>query len=232
MRKIKFVNDYFYHIYNRGVEKRDIFLEKVDYFRFIHDLYEFNDTQSVFNSARKIVRGSTSNNLSDKTRRRDLLVEIIAFCLMPNHFHFILCQKKDDGIVKFMQKIGTGYTIYFNQKNKRSGVLFQGKFKATLVDTDKYFLPLINYIHLNPVELIEPGWKENGIKNRQAINKFLENYRWSSYPDYIGIKNFPSILDKKFVESYFNKEIDYKKFINQQLIKKFELTESVDLDFN
>ncbi len=230
MRRIQFVNDYFYHIYNRGTEKRNILLNEVDYFRFIHDLYEFNNVKATLNLARDIVRGSTSNNISNNKKPRELLVEIIAFCLMPNHFHLILRQLKEKGITKFMQKLGTGYTMYFNQKNKRTGALFQGRFKAILVDKDNYFLPLVNYVHLNPVELIEPNWKEEGIRDRKKVNEFLEDYRWSSYPDYVGIKNFPSVINKEFFTSYFKNEENYKNFVNQWLTKDLELIKNTILE--
>ncbi len=230
MRRIQFVNDYLYHIYNRGTEKRNILLNEVDYFRFIHDLYEFNNVNATLNLARDIVRGSTSNNISNNKKPRELLVEIIAFCLMPNHFHLILRQLKERGITKFMQKLGTGYTMYFNQKNKRTGALFQGRFKAILVDKDNYFLPLVNYVHLNPVELIEPNWKEEGIRDRKKVNDFLEDYRWSSYPDYVGIKNFPSVINKEFLISYFKNEENYKNFVNQWLVKDLELIKNTILE--
>ena len=230
MRRVQFVNDCLYHIYNRGTEKREIFLNKIDYFRFIHDLYEFNDTKATLNLARKIVRGSTLNNNPSNKKSKNLLVKIIAFCLMPNHFHLILRQLRERGIAKFMQKIGTGYTMYFNQKNQRTGSLFQGKFKAILVDKDNYFLPLANYIHLNPIELIEPHWKEEGIKNWKKVNEFLENYRWSSYSDYIGIKNFPSVINQEFLRGYFKGKENYKNFINQSLTQDLELIKKIILE--
>ena len=226
MRKTQFTNDYLYHVYNRGTDKRNIFLENADYSRFIHDLYEFNNAGFISNLTRRIERGSTSLN----RKTREPLVEIIAFCLMPNHYHFILRQIKDGGIIKFMQKFGTGYTMYFNKKNKRDGVLFQGKFKAILVDSDKYFLPLLNYIHLNPVELTEPKWKEEGIKDRLKVNRFLENYRWSSYQDYIGIKNFPSVINKEFFSGYLKEIGEYKNFINQQFISDSESIKDIILE--
>ena len=195
MRKIQFANDQFYHIYNRGVDKRKIFLAEKDYFRFIHDLFEFNDTKAVLNANFRFTKSQRAENyggpasivvLREPKRR---LVDIISFCLMPNHFHFILKQLSDGGIAKFMQKIGTAYAMYFNQKHKRSGVLFQGRFRAILIDKDEYFLPLSGYIHSNPIEIIDPGWKEKGIKEWPKVNNFLQKYRWSSYLDCIGIKN-------------------------------------------
>lgn len=99
---------------------------------------------------------------------------------MPNHFHLILKQLQDEGISKFIQKFAAGYTKYFNAKYERSGVLFQGKTKNKHVDSDEYFQYLVEYVYLNPVDLIEPGWKEKGMQNPEQVIEFLDNYPWSS----------------------------------------------------
>ncbi|MBI5420924.1 MAG: transposase [Parcubacteria group bacterium] len=156
MQKPQFVENEIYHIYNRGVEKRDVFMEDKDYFRFIHDLFEFNDTEVSFNLTfyfNSKTMYSEPQYLKDKKNPRKLLVEILAFCLMPNHFHLLLKQKKENGIVRFMQKLGTGYTKYFNEKNNRVGPLFQGAFRALLIKTDAHMLHLPFYIHANPLTL-------------------------------------------------------------------------------
>src|SRR3989339_259722 len=195
MRKTDFLNDNYYHIYNRGADKRQIFSDNLDYVHFIHYLYEFNDSKNIFNCGRNIDGGPTSI-----IKERDALVEIVAFCLMPNHFHLILKQVKDGGITKFMRKLSTGYVMYFNKRNKRSGVLFQGKFKAIPIENDNYLIHLSRYIHINPLELSDSN---------------LNNYRWSSYLDYIGIKNFPSVINKATINSLFPKEIAYRYFVSQ-----------------
>lgn len=141
---------------------------------------------------------------------------------MPNHFHLILEQSVENGTSKFMQKLGTGYTMFFNTKYERSGVLFQGTFKAIPVENETYLTHLSRYIHLNPVELKEPEWKEKGIKNWKLVNQFLENYRWSSYLDYIGKKNFPSVTDRELILDIFDNEKNYKKFIREWLAKDFQ----------
>lgn len=221
MRKIIFANDHYYHVYNRGVEKRDIFIDDKDYFRFIHDLYEFNDQDAVLNlNFRFNSNYGVPTSIVEKRRRkkRKLLVEILCFCLMPNHFHFILKQLREGGISLFMQKLG-GYVYYFNLRYKRVGSLFQGRFKAIEIDNENYLLHLSRYQHLNPVELIEPNWKEKGIKNQKKVEKFLASYRWSSYLDYIGAKNFPSVTQRDLINSYFKKPKEYKKFIIEFLPK-------------
>lgn len=220
MRKVIFADGCFYHIYNRGVDKRKIFLDDADRYRFIHSLYEFNNTEPARHTVRRVQnqnhgRGSTST--IRKTRRR--LVNIICFCMIPNHFHLILLQKLKDGVVKFMQKFGTGYTAYFNKRRQRNGVLFQGRFQAKLIDRDVYLIYLSRYIHLNPLKLIEPNWKENGIKDLERARKFLESYRWSSYLDHIDKRNFPSVIEPAAIKSYFRNTQAYQKFIYEYLPK-------------
>lgn len=219
MRSVEFANGQFYHIYNRGVDRRNIFNDKGDYSRFIHYIYEFNDLSSIINFKRDVLNRNVGGPASNISRERTCLVDVICFCLMPNHFHFILRQIIDGGISKFMHKLGTGYSMYFNKKIGRTGTLFEGRFKAIHIDKDEYLTHLSRYIHLNPVELIEPGWKEKGIKNWDVVNKFLEGYRWSSYPDSIGKKNFPSILNIEPLEWYFKTFDDYKTFV-QSWIKE------------
>lgn len=209
MRKIKFTNQNFYHIYNRGVEKRNIFLEQNDYIRFIHNLYEFNNIYPAPEYSRC--------HMMDKTLQRERLVDVICFSLMPNHFHLLLRQIRDNGITDFLRKIGTGYTMAFNLKNNRVGPLFQGTFKAIHIKNDIYLTHVSRYIHLNPLALKEPKCKEVGIKNWPAANKFLNAYKWSSYLDFIGRINFPSIINgKNFILNYFDKDIGkYRNFIKE-----------------
>ncbi|MFH1979073.1 MAG: transposase [Patescibacteria group bacterium] len=210
MQKPIFVNGHIYHSYNRGVEKRDVFMDKQDYLRFIHCLFEFNDTKTAknmfyyFNTQDSEVQ---PHYLKKNRKPRKLLVEILAFTLMPNHFHLLLKQKKEDGIAKFMQKLGTGYTMYFNQKYERVGSLFQGRFKAVHVEEHSHFLHIPHYIHSNPLGL--PDCR--GSTSLVGKIKFLESYRWSSFSDYVGKKNFPSVTQKDFLLNFFGKENKYKK---------------------
>ncbi|MFN3301904.1 MAG: transposase, partial [Patescibacteria group bacterium] len=217
--------------YNRGVEKRDIFVDDKDYLRFIHDLYEFNDKNPVFNLNFRLksnYRDPTSI-VEKERKKRKLLVEILCFCLMPNHFHLILKQVAENGIPLFMQKLG-GYAYYFNSKYRRIGPLFQGRFKAIQIDNENYLLHLSRYIHLNPIEIVEPKWKEKKVINLQKINKFLKSYRWSSYLDYIGIKNFPSVTQRQLINSYFKTPKDYRNFIIKFLPKDLSKIEDLIIE--
>lgn len=217
-----------FHILNRGVDKRNIFLDDRDYFRFIHDLFEFNDVNSISNLGYFLKQGQSIDfgNRYDrkKSKRRRLIVEVLAFCLMPNHFHLLVRQKKDGGITKFMRKLGVGYANYFNQKYKRTGTLFQGKYKAVLVNREAHFIHLPYYIHFNPLDLIMPEWRTEKIKDFQKAVKFLESYRWSSHLDYIGKKNFPSVTQREFLLKIFGGAENYQKEVKNWL-KEMDLAE-------
>lgn len=144
MRKQPLVVNEYYHIYNRGVDKRDIFLDEYDLKRFVESIIEFNSIEGI---------GSLANLRKSKTEPKALskesLVAIVAYCFNPNHFHFILKQSVDGGIAKFMQKIQAGYTYYFNVKYKRSGSLFQGTFKSQHIGSENYFNKIIAYVNNN-----------------------------------------------------------------------------------
>ncbi len=209
-----------FHILNRGVDGRTIFMDEQDYFRFIHCLFEFNDFSPALNLSYFLNQSQSidfRNQYNKKRESRKLIVEILAFCLMPNHFHLLVKQKTDGGITKFMRKLGVGYANYFNQKYKRKGTLFQGKYKAILVKEEAHFIHLPYYIHLNPLDLIMPEWRKRELKNYKKAVKFLENYRWSSFPDYIGKKNFPSITQREFLLDFFEGSEQYKKEIKNWL---------------
>ena len=222
MQKPQFVENQIYHIYNRGVEKRDIFLDDKDYLRFIHDLFEFNDRDPAFNVAYYFNSKSKevkSQYLEKERKPRKLLVEILLFTLMPNHFHLLLKQKQENGIVKFMQKLGTGYTNYFNKKYDRVGGLSQGRFKAVLINEEAHLIHIPFYFHTNPIDLIYGS--STSIDWRGQI-EFLENYRWSSFLDYIGKKNFPSVTSRKFLLEFWGGEKEYRKETEKWLRERDE----------
>ena len=232
MRKIIFTQNNYYHIFNRGVDKRQIFFKNSDYIRFIHGLFEFNETNLSINFTRRlneIPNEPGPHSALNEVGPRDCLVDIVAFCLMPNHFHFILTPLKEEAISKFMQKLSTSYSMFFNIKYERSGTLFQGRFKAVHIENDEQLKHTSRYIHLNPLELAEPKWKENGISDWNKASQFLENYRWSSYLDYIGKNNFPAITDRKFIMDYFdNNKENYKKYVNEWVVDDLEKIDILD----
>ena len=217
-RKIKFEKGKIYHIFNRGTDKRDIFLDNHDRFRFVYDLFEFNNTEPALGlvlSSRSIKSETSYKELFKKERNN--IIEILSFVLMNNHYHLLVREIKEEGITEFMRKLGTGYTNYFNTKYERSGVLFQGKFKVVEVGED-YQLPwTLFYIHFNPIELIEPKWKERKITNKNKVLDFLNSYKWSSHLDYMGRINFPQVTQRDFVLSELGGVEGYKKEFNDWL---------------
>lgn len=227
LRKNNLVSGEIYHIYNRGVDKRDIFMEDDDRVRFAHDLFEFNDKNPTPNLT--IYLKPKNNKIKEvglpniKRKPREILVEILAYCLMNNHFHLLIRQKSKNGITEFMRKIGTGYTNYFNKKYDRNGALFQGKFKSVHVKSDSHLMYLPIYIHLNPLDYKFKEWREGKIHDQDKAIEYLENYRWSSYLDYIGKKNFPSIIQKDFLASRFEDSENQKnEIVNWIKALKFE----------
>lgn len=209
MKNPQLVSGEIYHIYNRGVEKRDIFLDDQDRLRCIHDLFEFNDLEP----ADKFLKYSEVKLPKVERNPRKLIVEILTFYLGNNHFHLMLRQKKENGITLFMRKFGTGYTNYFNQKYERVGSLFQGPFKASLIKTESHFIHLPYYIHLNALDSITPEWRDRKIKDIDKAIKFLDSYRWSSHLDYLGKKNFPSVTQREFLMEFWGGPEEYRKSI-------------------
>lgn len=222
----------FYHSFNRGVEKRKIFLEEADYFRAVHDIYEFNDAKTIINLQRRIERYPISLN---RVEGKDKLVDLKVWCLMPNHYHFFSSSNNKNSLSKFHQKFGIGFSNFFNKKYKRSGVLFQGKHKKVQVAHDTQALHLICYIHANPLDIWKPDWREKGLAEseiQEALNFLEGEYRWSSHLDYLGIKNFPSLIDTNFFFNFFKKPEEYREFFanwlrqyerNREILQKYTL---------
>mgnify|MGYP001560236548 CR=1 FL=1 len=142
MRKTPFVICEFYHIYNRGTDHRDIVKDIFDRQRFLQSMIEFNAIEPIGSIYEEQFRKNSLGTPTTKSKPKQKLVNLIAHCLNSNHFHLILEQASDKGIEKFMQRLGGGFTRYFNEKYHRNGVLFQGKFKSIHIDSDEYLLHL------------------------------------------------------------------------------------------
>lgn len=184
MNRVPIETGEWYHCYNRGVDKRRVFASHQDYERFLALMFLANgDNKKRVSNIRKVPLQKLV--LRENLERGTPLVEIGAYCLMPNHVHFILKEVEEGGIASFMQKVFTGYTMYFNQKNERTGALFAGTYKSKHLATDRYFKHAINYVHMNPIELHEPNWKQ-GAGNVGAVEEKLRAYRYSSLRDHIG----------------------------------------------
>lgn len=201
MRKFAPVEGELYHVFNRGIEKRKIFLNKKDYERFIVNLI-------LFNTNRMPIRNISRYDINSACPKipNDPLVKIHAFSLLPNHFHLMIEQVAKNGIAKFIHKLEIGYSGYFNKLNSRNGHLFQGAYKMVHIDNDAFRLYIPLYIHLNALELLESEryWKEKGIKNKKNAINFLRNYYWSSLREYLGIGYFPFVSREILDELYKN----------------------------
>lgn len=208
-----------YHILNRSIDKRKIFLDKKDYFRFIHDLFEFNDERPANTAAYHFFQRTKYGDLEGHNIRkpRKMLVNIHAFSLMPNHYHLLLSPRIDNGIPWFMQKLGAGYVKYFNYRYKRKGTIFEGRYKSIRVSKDSHFFHLPYYIHLNPLDMKFKEWREGKMRDYKKAMEYLDKYRWSSHLDYIGIKNFPSITNRAYLTEILGKPEEYRKSIKQWL---------------
>ena len=226
-RSIEFSVSEYYHLYNRGIEKRKIFTNTNEYFRFLILLYLCNNDTKV-DIGDHLRQGLTLSEIFQIDIGKEL-VSIGCYCLMPNHFHMLIKEKTEGGISLFMQKLQTAYTMYFNKKNDRSGSLFQGTFKAKHINKDTYLKYLFAYINLNSIKLIDPEWKENGIKDLSKSEKFLSEYEYSSYLDFVGIKRVENkILNLSEFPEYFNSELEFKDFIKEWLnFKDLEDTDKV-----
>ena len=203
-RKTILATEEIYHVYNRGVEKRPLFLTKWDFNRFLEliNYYRFVNSPVKY-SYFKLFSGEEREKIFQELENAsEKWIDILAFILMPNHIHFLLKQLKDHGISKFMAKITNSFSHFFNVKQERVGHLFQGNFKAKRVESDEQLIHVSRYIHLNPVMAFL-------IKSDE-----LESYGYSSYPEYVGGKK--GFCNTGSVLGYFKSSDDYKRFVKDQ----------------
>lgn len=219
-RKTIFANNHYYHILNRGVNKGVIFQNSKEYQRFIDlvDFYRLNP--DIRFSHYGLLSDSGKQEYIDRLRQNNkVLVEIISFCLMPNHFHLLLKQVQDGGLQNFIRCVQNGYAKFFNTRNKRSGPLFQSAFKSVLIESNEQLLHVSRYIHLNPAT-------SNLIKIEH-----LSNYGWSSFKNFLGDGSY-EFINPGIVTDQFEDKSDYKDFVNSQADYQRELDQikSIVLD--
>lgn len=206
MRKVVFANNEIYHVLNRGIERRPTFISKRDYARALLtlDFYRFQSPPLRLSKALLLKSEERKRFFLKLKVKSKKLVEIISYCLMPNHFHFLLRQRLENGTPKFLSNFTNSYTRYFNTRHKRTGPLFEGIFKATYIETDEQLIHVSRYIHLNPVSSFI-------IKA-----KGLDSYPWSSLSEFLG-KRDEGICDKEIILSQFSSKEDYRQFIHDQI---------------
>jgi len=213
-RKCIFVNDRYYHVFNRGYEKRQIFSSSKEYERAlkIANYYQYREKPLCFSHFARLSADDQTKILSSVQQSQNKLVDIVSFCLMPNHFHFVLKQNQDGGISKFVADFTNSYTKYYNTKHSRSLMLFQGIFKAVPVEDDDQLIHLTRYIHLNPYvssQIDLPG---------------LDKYPWSSYQEYLGEIDNPMSNPELILEMVGGPK-KYKEFVDNQADYAKELNE-------
>ena len=225
MRNVKFVTGKIYHIYNRGVDKRDIFMEDADKWRCLQGLCLFNDEKNSNNVLWQIEKSRGEVNLKILKdyiikEGKKSLARILAYSLMPNHYHLLVEELRDGGISKFMHKFGNGYAHYFNEKYQRSGSLFEGRFKAVLVENEIYLQYLLVYINvINPGQLVESKLKEEGIRDMETVIRAVDEYPWGTHQEYSG-KRGSIIIDKGVLGEIFPTPERYRDFVEQVLLDK------------
>lgn len=198
LRKQSFAEGEYYHLYNRGTEKRTIFLDEQDYNHFLFLMYICNTSKSI-----------ESRNVDESFDREETKVDIGVFCLMPNHFHILVREKTEKGISTYMRKLLTAYSMYFNKKYKRTGKLYEGVFKSIHASNDRYLKYLYSYIHLNPAKLIDKDWKNGRNKNAGRLLEYVFSYPYSSLGEYAEGKF--KITNPLVFPVYFKKPTDHKK---------------------
>lgn len=221
-----------FHVYNRGVDKRKIFMEDSEYYRFIFLMWVMRvgspspsilTKSNIIEAARNLLNGGLPNP-DLYSRDHKPIVSIISWNLMPNHYHLLLTSKVANGISKYMSKIGDAYTKYFNSKHERSGRLFEGPYKSVEVRSDRYFNILLQYINFNHAELVEPEWKSKNVYNQENLKIFVDKYEWSAHRDYAGLRK-SRLIDRsiagKLLDARFNKENGLEDY-NELVVEMYD----------
>ncbi len=241
-REVQFADGEIYHLILRAIDGKLLFKDLDDHYRGVFSIYEFNNSKPVSIKERRKIResfkkftrrrASGDSGILVENDERDKLVDVLAFCFMPNHIHLLLKQTAEHGIYRFMVKLASGYGRYFNEKNQRKGYVFQGRFQSVHIEDDNQLRVVVNYIHANPISLIEPKFKEDGIKNHSAqeVLEFLKTgHRWSSFSDYVGGKNFSSITERSFISNVMGGEKGIADNIMDWILYKKELVAYEDI---
>ena len=229
IKRPQIINGEIYHLTFRAAGDTLLFKSESDYFRAIFSLYEFNNNKGItIRNCRLLARQRRhrepfSGNFDQKS---EPFLELMSFCLMPNHFHLLVRQIRQNGVVDFMRKLGTGFAGFFNRKYNRKGPLFS-KYRTVHIRDNKQLKTAFVYIHANPISLIEPNWKEKGIKEFDKTVEFLKQYRWSSFFDYMGKNNFPLVIKKDFLMSVMGNQDKYQEYVFDWL--RFKSTENRSL---
>lgn len=213
MRKEQFVNGHYYHVFNRGVDRRILFLDRYDYERFYESIYLFNDSNYRHEGGRITRKLDRLARLLETGLDRKPLVRIVAYCFLPNHFHVFLEQLQENGIQTFFHRLQMGYAHYFNLRHRRSGGLFENPFQAVLIEDEAHFQHLSRYIHLNALDTSPIKWREGEVTDWNIAEDALDRYPWSSHHVYLGHDEEYPVVDREIVTRLFSSPDDYLKFL-------------------
>ena len=218
-RKIKFTPKEYYHLYSRGVEKRKIFLDTKDHERFMVLLYVMNQPDAFHFT--NFLKNHKIEEIFDEPKKKSL-ISILSYALMPNHFHILVYENEEGGISKFMGRLLTAYSMYFNTKYERSGPLFTHPFRSQHISDESQYLWIFSYIHFNAIKIIKKDFNIGETESKSIFEKFLKSYRYSSYHEYSGVDRSESkILDFSMIPDYLIKnKLDIKKY--QSWLKKYQ----------
>lgn len=213
MRDIHFAPDQYYHIYNRGVDKRAVFLSPADYERFLESLYLFNDKRYDRKNGKILERVVQLASAEAWCEERDCLVSVAAFKLMSNHFHLQVREEQEGGVSEFMHRVATGYTNYFNLRQGRTGSLFEGPFKAVHIQSDAQLQHTIRYTHLNELDRHGIPWRNGEIEDWNRCLELLDQDPYSSHGSYCGRSQKLPIVDADIVSGLFPDSQEYINFL-------------------
>ena len=225
LRKEKFVSGEYYHIYSRTLLNIPEFKNYKNAKRLERAFLISNSTNS--GEAFQLMRndsGATTEDILKILKNGEKLIDILCYVIMPDHYHLLVREIKDNGIKNFIHKCNTSIAKYINIKNERRGPLFESRFKSKHIDTNEYLLHLSLYIHLNPLDfLVGKGWRKHALKNWSSIKSKLLDYQWSSLKHFLDItpKN-PVISGTEIIKEQFDNKIDYENFLRDWSEKSIE----------
>jgi len=224
-----FVNANIYHIFNKTIDQKRVFqsdkysqefYQRLIYYRSTNSTRSYSDIDKLNKETQEIIN-------QDIFIEKDYQIKVLSYSFMPNHYHMLLSPLTKNGIPLFMKKFNGGYAKYFNERYNRTGALFEGKYKRIIIKNEAHFIHIPYYIHLNPLDLITPEWREKKLHDFNKAIKFLESYRWSSHMDYLGVKNFPSVTQREFLFDIFGSNKQYGQKIEEWL-EDLYLTQKLD----
>lgn len=213
MRTTELITGNYYHIFNRGVDKTDIFVDRLDFQRFYESMYLFSDLRYSNREGSFLRNAEELSGHEVWALDREPAIRLLSYNLLPNHFHMFLQQMREDGISNFLHKLQMSYSKYFNTRHHRTGSLFGGTYKAVPIVTEAHFRHIIRYIHLNALDSSFPEWRDGFLNQWQEAVISLDAHPWSSHHVYAkGVQELP-LIDEAFVSASFSDQADYWEFL-------------------